>query len=122
MDNKVNITEKIWQEADRQRYTKAAFAAAVGISRQTLDNWINGVSTPSTNSLTEMSKILGIIVASDGSIAYTNKGALVFQDGYIGMHERVWSTVERVLDRDGATLNLLSETINNLTKDKTVTP
>jgi transcriptional regulator with XRE-family HTH domain len=58
VDEKFSIGSKIWQTAKSQRFTKAALAKALNVSRQTLDNWINGVTDPGYDDLNKASKLL----------------------------------------------------------------
>lgn len=60
MDEKFSIGNKIWQTAKSQRFTKAALAKALNVSRQTLDNWIKGDTDPGYDDLNNASKLLDV--------------------------------------------------------------
>lgn len=110
MDEKSSIGKRIWQEAEKQGFTKVDFAKKMGISRQTLDNWIEGASTPDYNEVELASKILDVIFWKQRSFKDE-----IFEGEYIGMHKRVWTTIEKGTDNDNKLLITLAETLKNLT-------
>jgi transcriptional regulator with XRE-family HTH domain len=109
LDEKSQIGKKIWQEAERQNFTKVAFSKKMGISRQTLDNWIDGTS-PTYDEVQKASKILGIQFGQANSFKDQ-----IFEGEYIGMHKRVWTNIENGSINDRKLLLSLAETLKNLT-------
>lgn len=59
----MDIGKAISQFIDNKHITKKDFALKVGISRQTLDNWIKGVTSPDHSELTKMSKIMDVDIS-----------------------------------------------------------
>lgn len=92
LDEKISIGKRIWQEAEKQQLTKADFSKKMDISRQTLDNWINGDSAPDYYKLELASKILGVAFWPE-SPPRSFKDE-IFEGDYIGMHKKVWATIE----------------------------
>lgn len=60
MDTKLRIGLKIWQIADSKGFKKQGFAKEMDISRQTLDNWISGETSPDVDDIIQASRILGV--------------------------------------------------------------
>jgi transcriptional regulator with XRE-family HTH domain len=56
----LTVGQRIWQIAEEQRFSKIAFATALDVTRQTLDNWINGKGSPDSARLEVASKMLGV--------------------------------------------------------------
>lgn len=56
----MDLGKKIAQVLEDKKVTKKSFSSKMGISRQTLDNWINGDTFPTSEDLQKMSKILDV--------------------------------------------------------------
>jgi transcriptional regulator with XRE-family HTH domain len=50
--------QRIRELIDSKVFTKSKLATTLGISRQTLDNYLDGITSPTEKDLTEMSRIL----------------------------------------------------------------
>jgi transcriptional regulator with XRE-family HTH domain len=59
----LDIGKAINQFIDNKRITKKEFAAKLGISRMTLDNWIKGATSPDHTELSKMSKIFDVDIS-----------------------------------------------------------
>lgn len=67
MNKIISIGEKIWQEAEKQRFTKTSFCKKMGISRTTLYSWIKALTSPSLDELAKASKLLNTTFKEDGA-------------------------------------------------------
>lgn len=54
----MEIAEKIRAFMDEKKMSEAEFAAAVGVSRGALHNWLKGVGRPSANAAEKIEKYL----------------------------------------------------------------
>lgn len=113
LDNILTIGAKIWHYANSQAFTKTDFAKKMGISRTTLDNWINGETNPDYDKVQLASKILGIEFGNEPhQRSFRDE---IFEGDYIGMHKRVWGQLEGSMDNDRKLLLSLAEALRNLT-------
>lgn len=116
MSNKLNtiltIGARIWHYANSQGFTKIDFAKKMGISRTTLDNWINGKTNPDYQEVEMASKLLGVQFGNEQRRSFRDE---IFEGDYVGMHKRVWSQLEGSMDNDRKLLLSLAETLRNLT-------
>lgn len=62
----MDFVKTVLQLLDDKKITKKALADKMSISRQTLDNWINGDTFPTSDDLKNLSKIMDDLDASDG--------------------------------------------------------
>lgn len=59
MENNLKIGYRIWQVAKSKGFTKGKFAVAMGITRQTLANWIKSANVPDYVNIQKASNLLG---------------------------------------------------------------
>lgn len=71
----MDLGKIIEQVLEDKNITKKAFSTKMGISRQTLDNWIKGVTFPTSDDLSGMSKILDVDLTNHAGEALTLYGA-----------------------------------------------
>lgn len=62
MDEKLTVGARIWEAAENKGFTKVDFSKKMRIVRQTLNNWINGESSPDQEELERAAKLLGVEV------------------------------------------------------------
>lgn len=115
IDKKSRIGAEIWKAADKQGLTKQDFAKKMGISRQTLDNWIGGVD-PGFENVQLASTILDTYFGRKPPDRPFKEE--IFEGEYLGVHKRIWEQMEldRITDRqervkNGDSLRSLSDTL-----------
>jgi transcriptional regulator with XRE-family HTH domain len=65
----MEFVERLRQLIDSKQFTKVGLCAKIGITRETLDNYLKGKTSPTTRDVEEMSKKLGLTLAvGDGKI------------------------------------------------------
>lgn len=81
----------VWQCAESQGISKIKLAKHLGVSRQTLDNYIKGIADPGISLFRKACKFVGIDM--DGNV----KDFMQSED-YFGIHKRVWEKMEQAIE------------------------
>lgn len=109
----MEFVERLRQLIDSKHFTKVALCAKIGITRETLDNYLEGKTSPTTKGVEKMSKKLGEVrLPVENSRSFRDE---IFEGDYIGLHKRVWAQLEGSMQNDRVLLLTLAETLKNLT-------
>ena len=99
MSNKLSnfsaLGKEISEALDKQRLTKKWLYSKMGLSRGTLDNWISGATAPDHQELQKIYELLGLNAQKNKHIRAMHD--IIEDDNYIGMHKRVYDSLEASL-------------------------
>lgn len=108
----MDFIERLKQLIDNKEFTKTSLHKKIGVSRETLDNYLKGKTSPTTEDVKKMSKILGESFGKETPRTFRDE---IFEGDYIGMHKRVWDRLEKTMDRLEKSLDGDQEVIKTLT-------
>jgi transcriptional regulator with XRE-family HTH domain len=126
LDEKFTIGKKILQLAKYKAFTKIDFAKKMGVSRQTLDNWVNGLTSPNHNDMVLAAKILDVSISELTGIGSHQPDESTMKDSIIQAQTTTIGHLEKRIDdlaRNNQELLAVSRTlrlsIEALTKTNT---
>lgn len=108
----MDFIERLKQLIDNKEFTKTSLHKKIGVSRETLDNYLKGKTSPTTEDVKKMSKILGESFGKEIPRTFRDE---IFEGDYIGIHKRVWEQLEGSMNNDRKLLLSLADTLKNLT-------
>ena len=96
----MSIIQKIWQLAERQRVKKVELANVMGISRQTLDNWLDGKGGPNAEQMARVAQRLGVSLSEMMGEVKEVVQDQEWKDKYIALLEQYNECLKRMAEME----------------------
>ena len=105
----MDIGKIIKEYRNRNNMTQKKFGEKVGVNKQTVSKWENGILLPSAEKYYEIMKIEGILLEGDSSFVFENRAT--YNVGLNYLHQRVsdYDTLILFLDSFMVAYNLVAQ-------------
>lgn len=110
----MDFIDRLKQLVESKEFTKTALHKKIGVSRETLYNYLERKTSPTAEEILEMSKKLGIKTEQR---SFQDE---IFHGDYVGVHKEVWKSYKDGWDHDRAIMttlaNSLADAVTKLTR------